>query len=111
MRLEVTFPEENPIPSLEFAAVQTYSDGEVVRWIEPTPASGEEPERPTPTLTLQAAQSPDTTPTTTPAVPTDVATTSDVDSAKTLGIIGIVLGALGLVVAVVAILRKPSTRG
>ncbi|MFD1722797.1 YcnI family protein [Amnibacterium endophyticum] len=32
---------------------QTYSDGQVVRWDEPTPASGEEPEHPAPTLYVQ----------------------------------------------------------
>ena len=31
-------------------AAQTYSDGEVVQWDEPTPASGDEPEHPVPTL-------------------------------------------------------------
>jgi periplasmic copper chaperone A len=34
----------------EFKALQTYDDGTVVRWIEPTPASGEEPEHPAPVL-------------------------------------------------------------
>jgi len=33
-------------------AVQTYSDGSVVRWDEPTPASGDEPEHPAPTLAV-----------------------------------------------------------
>jgi hypothetical protein len=36
-----------------------------------------------------------------------VARSSDVDSAKTVGIIGIGLGALGLIVAIVALARKP----
>ena len=40
------------VPSIAFAATQTYSDGEVVQWDEPTPASGEEPEHPVPTLDL-----------------------------------------------------------
>jgi uncharacterized protein YcnI len=39
-------------PMLLFPAVQTYSDGEVVRWIEPPSASGEEPELPAPALAL-----------------------------------------------------------
>jgi hypothetical protein len=103
-----------PLPetaSLVFKSVQTYSDGEQVRWIETAGAGGEEPEHPAPTLTLVKATAPDTTATTTPAIPTDVATTSDVDSAKTVGIIGIVLGALGLIVAVVALVRRPRTPG
>jgi uncharacterized protein YcnI len=99
-----------PLPktaSLEFKSVQTYSDGEQVRWIETATPGGAEPERPAPTLTLVAAKSADTTATTAPAVPADVATSSDVDSAKTVGIIGIVLGALGLIVAIVALVRRP----
>jgi uncharacterized protein YcnI len=44
-----------PIPeadSLVFRAVQTYSDGEVVRWIDPVVEGEEEPEHPAPTLTI-----------------------------------------------------------
>ena len=45
-----------PLPtkakSIEFKAVQTYSDGEVVRWIESTPKGGPEPEHPAPVLKL-----------------------------------------------------------
>jgi periplasmic copper chaperone A len=45
-----------PLPtdtkSLEFKAVQTYSDGTVVRWIEATPKGGPEPEHPAPVLKL-----------------------------------------------------------
>src|SRR5687768_1523894 len=48
-----------PLPedadSLSFPAVQTYSDGEEVAWIEETPPGGEEPERPAPVLELTAA--------------------------------------------------------
>jgi periplasmic copper chaperone A len=47
-----------PIPEdatvLTFPAVQTYSDGEVARWVQPTPESGEEPEHPAPVLDLTA---------------------------------------------------------
>lgn len=47
-----------PVPevaSLEFPVTQTYSDGTVVEWNESTPASGEEPEHPAPTLTIGEA--------------------------------------------------------
>ena len=37
-------------------AVQTYSDGEVASWNEPTPASGEEPAKPAPVLEVTAAE-------------------------------------------------------
>ena len=50
-----------PLPTkpskLEFKAIQTYSDGEVVRWIEPTVKGTPEPESPAPTLTLTKATS------------------------------------------------------
>jgi uncharacterized protein YcnI len=48
-----------PLPkpgTLELPAVQTYSDGKVVKWNQPTPASGEEPECPTPTFVITAAE-------------------------------------------------------
>ena len=45
-----------PLPtdtkSLEFKAVQTYSNGETVRWIDSTPKGGPEPDLPAPTLKL-----------------------------------------------------------
>ncbi len=47
-----------PLPAagdLALPATQTYSDGEVVEWNEPTPASGEEPEHPAPTVAVVAA--------------------------------------------------------
>jgi uncharacterized protein YcnI len=50
-----------PLPtntkSLEFKAVQTYSDGEVSRWIESTPKGGPEPEFPAPVLKLAGKSS------------------------------------------------------
>ena len=47
------FPEN--VDELSMPATQTYSDGTVVEWDEPTPASGEEPEHPAPTLDLSEA--------------------------------------------------------
>jgi uncharacterized protein YcnI len=48
-----------PLPevsSLTFKALQTYSDGTVVRWIDPPASEGQpEPEHPAPTLTLVPA--------------------------------------------------------
>lgn len=43
---------------LSFDAEQVYSDGTTVNWDEETPASGDEPEHPAPTLTVTAADSP-----------------------------------------------------
>lgn len=47
-----------PLPtasSMEFKALQTYSDGHVVRWIESGTAGGAEPAHPAPVLTLVPA--------------------------------------------------------
>jgi uncharacterized protein YcnI len=47
-----------PLPkatSMVFKALQTYSDGTVVRWIDPTTPGGPEPEHPAPTLALSPA--------------------------------------------------------
>jgi uncharacterized protein len=48
-----------PLPTktgkLTFKAVQTYSNGEVVSWIQKTVKGAPEPEHPAPTLTLTAA--------------------------------------------------------
>jgi uncharacterized protein YcnI len=50
-----------PLPTktntLTFKAVQTYSNGEVVSWIQQTVKGAPEPEHPAPTLTLTAASS------------------------------------------------------
>ncbi|MET3808013.1 uncharacterized protein YcnI [Nakamurella sp. UYEF19] len=109
-----------PIPkvaSLSFVAVQTYSDGSVVKWDEPTPASGQEPERPAPTLTVSGEAADDHHAATSAAAgapssgsaPTRVATVSaaaistDDSAARTLGVAGIVVGALGLLVGAVAL--------
>jgi uncharacterized protein YcnI len=114
------FPDSGD--SMEFKAVQTYSNGDVVRWIEATPAGGPEPEHPAPKITLTAPSGGEGTATTSTtasgasgnsaAASNDTASQDDVDSAKTLGIIGIVVGALGLIgagVAFAATRRRPAT--
>lgn len=42
-------------PTMVFKALQTYSDGTVVRWIDPTQPGQPEPDHPAPSLTLAAA--------------------------------------------------------
>jgi uncharacterized protein YcnI len=96
---------------LVFKVLQTYSNGDVVRWIDPVTSAQPDPPHPTPILQLTSppsgATGGDATPTSSPssassgstADPAEVATTSSVDSAKTIGLIGIVVGVLGLVVA------------
>ena len=48
-------PMPTDVDSLTFPALQTYSDGEEVAWIEPIGSDGAEPEHPAPTLELVAA--------------------------------------------------------
>jgi len=92
---------------------QTYSDGEVVDWSEPTPASGEEPEHPAPTLYITQAppsaqddhaavddQTAQATPEVTAATgdSTSSGTSATADAALVVAIVGLVLGAAGLFV-------------
>jgi uncharacterized protein YcnI len=48
-RVAVLLPKTD---SVSFPATQTYSDGTVVNWDQPTPPGGAEPEHPSPTLAL-----------------------------------------------------------
>lgn len=45
------------VDAVDFKAIQTYDDGDVVRWIEPTPEGGEEPEHPAPVLLVKGEAS------------------------------------------------------
>ncbi len=86
-----------PLPTdtdeLVFKALQTYDNGEVVRWIDTAPEGAPEPEHPAPVLTL------------TPAGATPAAVTTSGSAGTTggwgvlLGIVGIVLGAVGIILS------------
>ena len=94
-----------------FKAVQTYSNGTIVRWIDPVTPGGSEPEHPTPILELTAPASGGATTPTTSSVSTGgsttiLATPTKDNSARALGIIGIALGAVALVFATGALLRR-----
>jgi uncharacterized protein YcnI len=118
------FPIElGPLPktgSIVFKTLQTYSDGSVVRWIDPTPPGGPEPENPAPVLTLTAAGSgasggpgASTAPSgVTGAAPTvtaaPAASGGSSSGAMTIAIIG---GLLGLVGAVLGGAAYARTRG
>jgi len=99
-----------PLPkvdSMTFKAIQTYSDGQIVSWIE-TPAAGssDEPEHPAPTLKLAPAGGTAAAPTTgtaaAPAAATgdDGASSGSVTGAYVVGGIGLVAGLAALGVAV-----------
>ena len=99
--------------SIELKALQTYSNGDIVRWIDAPAAAGQpDPPHPAPTLQLApatadggaAASSPATSVPAPAASATRAAKTSDVNSAKTLSVVAIVIGVLGLLVGAAAVL-------
>lgn len=98
-----------PLPQVDtmvFKTLQTYSDGNVQRWIEEPTPGGEEPESPAPVLTLTAA-SPSAAPT---GGATAQADDDDDDAegdglATGLGVAGLVAGAGGLLLGGLAFAR------
>jgi uncharacterized protein YcnI len=96
---------------LTFKALQTYSDGKVVRWIEEA-QGGQEPENPAPVLKLTGkaaaeGRSASTTASASAKSSENSAPTASADdsTARSLGIVGLVVGVLGLAAAAFAILR------
>lgn len=116
-----------PLPgdatALPFKALQTYSNGDIVRWIDLPQAGQPEPEHPAPTLKLTAAAGADgaATPAATatgaaaPAPGTRVGTAfaapsadSSDGTARALGVAGIVIGVIGVGFGVLAGRRRTS---
>ncbi|RKT16618.1 uncharacterized protein YcnI [Streptomyces sp. 1114.5] len=119
-----------PLPtdsdSLVFKALQTYDNGDVVRWIDESKNGQPEPAKPAPVLKLTKAEGGDGHGdgdgdshgvTASPAAgahgdSSDHAAGSDADgktsdsTARTLGVIGIVVGVLGTAVGVLGLRRK-----
>ncbi|WP_328424195.1 YcnI family protein [Micromonospora sp. NBC_00389] len=99
-----------PLPQVNtmvFKTVQTYSDGNVSRWIEePTPGA-EEPEHPAPVLTLTAASpSASAAPAAAPVAATDDDDDDEGEGAAVgLGVAGLVAGLAGLVLGGLAFAR------
>jgi uncharacterized protein YcnI len=89
------------IDTLVFKAIQTYDNGDVVRWIDVVPKGQPEPEHPAPQLTLTAS------------TPNESGSSSDT-TARVLGIVGIAVGVVGVAVAAVALLagcRRTAQKG
>lgn len=114
-----------PLPKdtnqIVFKALQTYSDGTVVRWIDLQQPGQPEPDHPAPVLHLTPAAAAGGTgttststgaPTTAPSVSLaadnsgKAAASSSDSSARALGIAGLGVGVLGLGTAIVALRRK-----
>ncbi|MEV7795329.1 YcnI family protein [Streptomyces sp. NPDC087512] len=106
---------------LVFKAIQTYSNKEVVRWIEVPQEGQEEPDKPAPVLALSAAEddahgaagakagaestSADGKNETAAAASGDSGDSSDT-TARVLGVVGIVVGAAGVAYGVLAGRRR-----
>jgi uncharacterized protein YcnI len=96
-----------PLPTdaavLTLPSTQTYDDGEVVSWSQPPNPDGSEPDKPAPSLALApAAAGGDAMATTTPAPAAGGVDTT----ARWLGGVGLLLGALGLGLGGGALLRS-----
>ncbi|MFF3450916.1 YcnI family protein [Streptomyces sp. NPDC002667] len=101
--------------TLVFKAVQTYSDKEIVRWIEPQKEGAEEPEHPAPTLALTAAvegghhgsaAAEDASHTEGTAEHTSEAASAGDTTARVLGAVGIAVGLAGVAYGVLAGRRR-----
>jgi len=92
-----------------FKAVQTYSNGKVVRWIDPVTEESPQGAFPTPILELTVpggTGTPTTSSVSTGGASTILAPATKDNSARALGVIGIALGAVALVFATGALVRK-----
>jgi len=110
----------DPLPSdttsLTFKAVQTYSNGDVVRWIDLTTAANPNPDHPAPVLTLTPASDAATTATASAAAVSastaaaSASSSNSSSSSNALAIAGLVLGVIGAACGIGALLfvRKQS---
>ncbi|MFD4554706.1 YcnI family protein [Streptomyces sp. NPDC058469] len=103
---------------LSFKTLQTYSDGDVVRWIEEAAAGDGEPENPAPVLKLTAKGSEEgdetpaasTTAEATSTKSTSASSSSSDSTARGLGIAGLIVGVLGLAAGAFAVVRSRAPR-
>jgi uncharacterized protein YcnI len=100
-----------PLPAVDqvaFKALQYYSDGSVVRWIE-EPAGGAEPDHPAPTLKLLPAAAQANQQAAAPAPATAASDDSGNGVALGLGIAGLVAGLVALALGGLAFARTRRT--
>ena len=96
--LSVRMPEGDAGSQLTFKAIQTYSDGEVVRWI-----GAPDSDKPAPTVTLTAAEGGHGAATATEETATQntaAAATGSDDDGNGLAVAALIVGALGLLAGV-----------
>jgi uncharacterized protein YcnI len=98
------FPEK--AGELSLPATQTYSDGTVVKWDEPTPAGGKEPEHPAPRLDVAKAQGTSTATATTPTRTSGSHAGSTDGVARWLGAGGLLVGLVALALALGSARRR-----
>jgi uncharacterized protein YcnI len=120
--LSIAMPSDIAGQSLAFKTIQSYSNGKVIHWIGPPSA-----EYPAPTINVtakggvvqevaggEAGPAPGETPTgqgiATPAPAAATATTSSGGASKGLGIAALILGALGLIAGISAMVMARRTR-
>jgi uncharacterized protein YcnI len=111
-------PLPDDVDSLTFPAVQTYSNGEVVRWIDLAQPGQAEPEHPAPTLTLTKGGEAAATTATTSAAGADAGDEQAADAGNGseggdgtgLAVVALVVGIVGVLtgVAAMAMARRRS---
>ncbi|GGN05860.1 uncharacterized protein YcnI [Actinoplanes campanulatus] len=95
-----------PLPETEqmvFKALQYYSDGAVVRWIDEPTTDGTEPESPAPVLKLTAASAAPAA----PAPTTEATPAEEGNDGLPYAIAGLIMGLIGIVLSLLAY-RKAS---
>ncbi len=111
-----TLPDD--VDSLTFPVVQSYDNGQDVSWIDPTVEGQPEPDHPAPVLHLTAAENSGSSSSdassssdSSSSNPTVTATVVKKETNNTLGIIALIVGALGLIFGAVALARSRAGRG
>jgi uncharacterized protein YcnI len=92
--------------SLTFKALQTYSNGQIVRWIELSEQGQPEPDHPAPVLTLTSGSGDSAAATTATTVAgTSSTSNNDASTAKTLAILAICISVATLLAAILFAMR------
>jgi periplasmic copper chaperone A len=121
--LSLAIPDNAAGKALEFRTVQTYSNGQIIHWIQPSLTA----EHPSPRINITAkgglieevagdeagpeAGETAASGSSSPAPSTPVATRSSGGTSKGLGIAALILGALGLIAGVGALAKARRSRG